>query len=538
MAVVALLLQVLPFVVISVGLWKYLRDPLRSIPGPFLAKFSDAWRLYDVWRGQSDQTLRDLHRKHGDVVRIGPKCLSLADPAILKTVYSTRKDYIKSTFYHAGDPVDSSGKRIESGFSTRDESFNDYFNRPIKAQYSMTNTLKMENRVDATLDYFVQKLKREYVPENPGEALPCPIGKLLHFFAWDSMSEITFSKRFGALDEEPGVIDVIKGNESIIDYKGTIGQMPVLDPILRALNVSAGAEGFKGALNFAAKHLQERVASRGEEKQETSTDKDFVDVFIRAENNIDEGGEGKQITERQMGWLINNMVAGSDTTSLVMQAAVYVISRDESFKSRLVDELKQAFGNDKTQDPDFQTCQTLPYLDALMKETMRLYPPVGLPVEREVPETGLRMPDSTLIPGGTIVGMNARVLSHNEKAYGESADQFMPKRWLRDEKQETQSAFDARIAKMKQADFTFGAGRRSCIGRPLALVEIYKTIARLFLEFDVSCSTLFSFPGPDSSFADLNLEKIIPANPDSQWTVVNGWFVKQHGIDVCLRKRD
>lgn len=73
----------------------YLRSPLKDIPGPFLAKFSNIWRLIDHYKATQIISQRRLHEKLGPAVRIGPNVVSLSDPTLLKTVYSTRGEYVK-----------------------------------------------------------------------------------------------------------------------------------------------------------------------------------------------------------------------------------------------------------------------------------------------------------------------------------------------------------------------------------------------------------------------------------------------------------
>lgn len=68
---------------------------LNKYPGPFLASLTDLWRLWDVWGRQSEVTHRKLHARYGDVVRLGPKTLSFADPKALKTIYGLNKGFIK-----------------------------------------------------------------------------------------------------------------------------------------------------------------------------------------------------------------------------------------------------------------------------------------------------------------------------------------------------------------------------------------------------------------------------------------------------------
>lgn len=85
-------------VLLSVILWRFYTSPLKSIPGPFLAKFTNLWRLIDVYRGSAHLTHIHLHRRYGSAVRIGPNVVSLSDPGLIKTIYSTRNGFLKVYF--------------------------------------------------------------------------------------------------------------------------------------------------------------------------------------------------------------------------------------------------------------------------------------------------------------------------------------------------------------------------------------------------------------------------------------------------------
>ena len=68
---------------------------LQKYPGPFLASLTDWWRFWDVWGRRPDITLNRLHRKNGDIVRLGPNALSFADPKALKDIYGLNKGFTK-----------------------------------------------------------------------------------------------------------------------------------------------------------------------------------------------------------------------------------------------------------------------------------------------------------------------------------------------------------------------------------------------------------------------------------------------------------
>lgn len=89
----------LPILFVSHFLWQYIQSPLKSIPGPFLAKFTNLWRLLNILGGRSDLTHKRLHAKHGSAVRLGPNFVSLSDPSLIKVVYDARGKFVKVSQY-------------------------------------------------------------------------------------------------------------------------------------------------------------------------------------------------------------------------------------------------------------------------------------------------------------------------------------------------------------------------------------------------------------------------------------------------------
>lgn len=68
---------------------------LNKYPGPKAAAYSNWWRLLDVRKRNHHWTNIQLHRKHGDIVRLGPNVLSFADPKAIKTIYGLNKNVVK-----------------------------------------------------------------------------------------------------------------------------------------------------------------------------------------------------------------------------------------------------------------------------------------------------------------------------------------------------------------------------------------------------------------------------------------------------------
>jgi cytochrome P450 len=144
-----------------------------------------------------------------------------------------------------------------------------------------------------------------------------------------------------------------------------------------------------------------------------------------------------------------------------------------------------------------------------------MLPGVSLPLERYVPEGGFRFQTGEFVPQGAVVGVNPYLICRNMSIWGEDAEEFRPERWLRDEEGgETEDAFSARLRKMNDADLSFGAGSRICIGKHMGLMQVYKVVATIVTLYDVEL-----------------------VDPKREWIVINSWFPRQEGLEVRIAKR-
>lgn len=76
-------------------LWNKFQSGLVSIPGPSLAAYTKLWRVYNVWCGSAHLDAIALHKKYGNLVRIAPNHVSVADPKWIPIFYGTKEDYTK-----------------------------------------------------------------------------------------------------------------------------------------------------------------------------------------------------------------------------------------------------------------------------------------------------------------------------------------------------------------------------------------------------------------------------------------------------------
>ncbi|KAI9737355.1 MAG: hypothetical protein M1834_009509 [Cirrosporium novae-zelandiae] len=493
-----------PILFLSYLLWTYLRSPLKSIPGPFLAKWTNFWRLIDVWRGRADITTRRLHEKYGSAVRIGPNCVSLSDPSLIKTIYSTKGDWLKTEFYHV-NAVLQGGQLVHTMFSVSDPKFHRLMRRPVAHLYSMTEILNLEPLVDKTISKFMRVLEERFM-NGPNAEKTCDIDNYLLYYAWDVLGDVTFSQPMGFLEKGGDIDNLLRTADKALDYFAVVGQIPKLDwlfdknPIVRI-----GPPSFSSAAVFCVQKVVDRVAGKDSDTHDPSQP-DFMDIFLDLRKTKPDIVDDNQV----ISYLLINQIAGSDTTAITLRAVIYFILKNPQVKDKLLQELDQAA---LELPAKYRAASQLPYLSACIHEATRMHPGVGLILERYVPAGGLSLPDGRFIQPGTIVGINPWVVAKDKNIYGEDPDSYVPERWLKADG-ESDKEFEQRLRKMQNADLTFGQGSRICVGKNLALMEVWKVVSTLF------------------SVYDINLK-----DPKKEWHIQNSWFVRQEGIDVTIRRR-
>ena len=255
---------------------------------------------------------------------------------------------------------------------------------------------------------------------------------------------------------------------------------------------------------WAARLVRERINSRNE--KQTQGPRDFLDRFLDAGSSEKAPGYDLSLI---MNWTTANVIAGADTTAIGLRAILYYVLKSPPKKEKLLREIQSANLN---RPVTWKESQQLPYLDACIKEAFRLHPAIGMGLEREVPASGLQLTDGYIVPAGTNVSINAWVLNRHA-VFGDDSEHFIPERWLQQE-HENMDEYKERTGAMKHADLTFGAGSRSCPGKNISLLEIYKVIPTLFLEYDIGL-----------------------VDESGEWTTVNRWLMRQENIKCWLRRK-
>lgn len=210
--------------------------------------------------------------------------------------------------------------------------------------------------------------------------------------------------------------------------------------------------------------------------------RDFLSRFIDAR-----GKDPEFISEqRVLALTVANMFAGSDTTAISLRAIFYNLLRHPPVLGKLLAELTTESKSGRfTRDEQagnvglvkWNEVRELPYLSAVINEALRCHPAAGLPLERVVPNQGLRI-DGCYLPPGTIVGCSAWVVHRDEGVFGPKPAEFRPERWI--------DASPEQQAKMRNCLLSFGSGVRTCIGKNVSLLEMYKLVPAVLRTFEVS----------------------------------------------------
>lgn len=152
----------------------------------------------------------------------------------------------------------------------------------------------------------------------------------------------------------------------------------------------------------------------------------------------------------------DHLLAGIDTTSDSLLFLVWALSRPEAqkYQKQLIEEVS-ALSQDSLNEfgiPTVEACDKVPYLDAVIKETLRLYAPLPSSEPRSSPKQVTI--DGYMIPPRTTVSVSPYCLHRNPEVFADPL-KFDPERWLRS---------SSNVAEMKKWWWAFSSGARMCIG--------------------------------------------------------------------------
>ncbi|KAK4797135.1 hypothetical protein SAY86_029461 [Trapa natans] len=285
-------------------------------------------------------------------------------------------------------------------------------------------------------------------------------------------------------DEDEGEVE--KGKQALQDLLDLIGRFVVSDglPFLRWLDLGGHEKAMKRTAVEAdwvvQRWLEEHKLSRrsklnGEEARGTTSDQqqDFMDVMLSIIKD-DEGVESYDADTVIKAVCLNLILGGFNTTLVTLTWALSLLLNHKETLQKAQQELDAQVGKDRRiRESDLKN---LPYLNAIIKEALRLYPAAPLSVVHEATE------DCTVsgyfVQKGTRLILNFHKIHHDPRAWPD-ASEFRPERFLT-----THKDIDVRGQSFEL--IPFGSGRRMCPGVTMALQVIGLALGSFLHAFEVA----------------------------------------------------
>ncbi|KAK7438395.1 hypothetical protein VKT23_018009 [Stygiomarasmius scandens] len=302
-----------------------------------------------------------------------------------------------------------------------------------------------------------------------------------------------FNYKFDALNPEGEInelnraFNLIFGDGNRFDFWGLL---QAFFPVLRVLP-SARPAAIGQAMNTMTRIGSEilrdsksSLAGTGE-KGNNWRARDLLSVLLRSNMDTNLPEDQRMSDEDVISQVPTFLVAGHETTSTAVTWALYALSQDKAVQTKLRDELFTL----STDNPTMDELNSLPYLDAVVRETLRVHAPVPstirvavkddiLPLGTPYRDVNGVMHDSILVKKGQTLFIPIVAMNRNKQIWGEDAKEFKPERW--EKVPETVAAIPGVWGNL----LTFLGGARSCIGYRFSLVEMKALLYTLVRAFE------------------------------------------------------
>jgi len=322
----------------------------------------------------------------------------------------------------------------------------------------------MENSIDMEIAKLIYLLETKYLSTG-GDYRPVDFGEKASFFTLDVISELAFGQAFGYLDQDADVYDYLAITKNFIPVMMVLGDIPYLATALQSkylkglLPKESDKLGFGAFIGVAKRLVAKRFGP------DAKSHPDMLQSFVR-HGLTQEEASGEALLQ---------VVAGSDTSAGCIRTVMLSLLTNPISYRKLRAEIDNGIAAGKVSSPikDSEGRQ-LPYLQAIIKEALRLMPPASGAFYKEVPPAG-DMINGMFIPGGTQIGSSPMAIHCSKKIFGADADHFRPERWL--------EAGPEKFAEMSNTvDLVFHYGKYQCLGKNVALMEFNK----IFVEVSMS----------------------------------------------------
>ncbi|KAJ5627622.1 sterigmatocystin biosynthesis P450 monooxygenase stcL [Penicillium lividum] len=356
-------------------------SPLRSYPGPKLWAISSIPSAISIICGQSHKTMLALHNKHGPVVRIGPNELSFNSPGSFRDIYMPR----------SGRPPFGKHPRIyacklngvrDSIIGKLDNDIHGKQRRLLAHAFSDRYLREQEGLIVSFVDLLISQLRKRTGEDHRSKE---DISGWMNFTTFDIMGDLMFAEAFDCLNDgklHPW-ISLIFTSVKGITLVAVMNQFSLIWRISELILPEYLREQMLRAINVTAEKADRRL-------KKGTTRPDFMSALLKhglTEEKIHLMKDHPATIMTRAEIHSNSMLitmAGSETTASLLSGCIYYLCKNPIAMADLCSELRSLLSADITS----AQCAQLNYLNAVIEESFRLYPPVATVLLRVVPEGG------------------------------------------------------------------------------------------------------------------------------------------------------
>ncbi|KAK0702761.1 cytochrome P450 [Lasiosphaeris hirsuta] len=453
---------------------------LRHVPGPFLNSITPLVMTYHCFKGDITNYTHNLTVKYGQLVRVQPNVVVYNDPETFRRICSLKANYTKGLWFEFSrwdlDRYSCIAMRDNESRKDRKTKLLPAANLPFRLtyqhlQWAGQGLAVMESRVDSQVQSFLELTEKKYV-SSAGILRPMEFGHRAQFYTLDVVTSVTFGRPFGFLHKDGDVEKYLETTEAMTPMFGVLGTLPWLVYVIHAwpLNKMMPGEGdkvgFGRLMKFASDQVQDRI-----ESSNPGLAHDIISDYMR------NGVEPEDVVQE----CITLAVAGSETTSVALRMALLAILTTPSAYNKLQSEIDKFYTNKEAADTSiisYTDTRNLPYLQAVIREALRLWPPSAGLFTKEVPRSGDTI-HGYYLPPRTEVGQCVYSIGRLPRIWGTDHDVFRPERWL--------EASPEKLEEMQAAvDLVFSSGKYICLGKHVAWMELMKFFVEVLRRYDIA----------------------------------------------------
>ncbi|KAI5271029.1 putative cytochrome P450 [Aureobasidium subglaciale] len=421
------LVYLIPFLATVYFVYARLASPLAKLPGPIYTIFTPLYLIYNEFTGNRRVYIDKLHTIYGSVVRIGPNEVSFASYEAMKEIYTSGgSGFDRTEFYELFMQFGT-----KTLFSMPPRGEHSQRKRILADRYANTNIMRPET-IDALTERAKQFLEN-CLAENGGDA---DVYVHLHCFALDGASQHLFAPYGTNSLTDPEDFKIMEE----MSYADSL-RAPYLE--YYAPKVAAFFDSLNSKRSRSVPLANDFVLDAVKKPNPAS-----YSLLSKLHSKASELEKLSAAAES-----MDHLAAGIDTTGDGLCFLMHELSLPHN--AHIQQKLREEIDNSQGKSFD-----QLPYLDAVIKEGLRVFPPIPMSFPRYSPDDGTTL-DGHYIPGHVIVSCQPFTL-HKDPAVFPSPEKFDPQRWLQDKGE----------LERNRMFFAFSQGARGCIGKHLALAEM------------------------------------------------------------------